>query len=76
MNSPRFAGIFRWALQSRSWRRPEYIDRRGNMTGFDSDSNYWSYDRGSGICMNYGTGRMCVGEGYSESATSRRQSPS
>ena len=40
------------------------IDNRGNMNGMDSHMNPWSYDAGSKTYMNYGTGRMCVGEGY------------
>jgi hypothetical protein len=43
------------------------IDRRGNMRGYDADSNPWSYDSGSKTYMNYGTGRMCIGEGYARS---------
>ena len=40
------------------------IDRRGNMNGLDSNMNSWSYDNGSKTYFNYGTGRMCTGEGY------------
>ncbi len=43
------------------------IDSRGSMRGFDADANYWSYDSGSKVYMNYGTGRMCIGEGYARS---------
>jgi hypothetical protein len=38
-------------------------DRRGNMNGYDSDMNYWSYDRSTGSYYNYGTGKTCTGSG-------------
>lgn len=39
------------------------IDQRGNMTGRDAGGNTWTYDQGSGTYLNFGTGRMCVGQG-------------
>lgn len=44
-----------------SWRTQ--IQPNGSMSGTDSQGNYWTYDRNSGLYMNYGTGRMCTGKG-------------
>lgn len=40
------------------------IDSAGNMNGMDSNYNPWSYNSTSGVYMNYGTGKMCTGSGY------------
>lgn len=32
------------------------VNRNGNMNGFDSQGNYWNYNKGSGMYYNYGTG--------------------
>lgn len=40
------------------------IDRRGNMQGFDGNYNYWQYDNNTKTYQNFGTGTMCIGEGY------------
>lgn len=40
-----------------------HINDNGDMTGFDSNFNSWSYDASSGNYINYGTGVMCMGEG-------------
>lgn len=39
------------------------IDRRGDMSGYDGDGNYWSYDRSTGSYYNFGTGKTCIGSG-------------
>ena len=36
----------------------------GSMRGTDSDMNPWSYNERTKTYINYGTGKMCVGEGY------------
>ena len=36
------------------------IDPSGNMRGFDSNGNSWSYDRGTGTYINYGTGEIRI----------------
>ena len=36
----------------------------GSMRGMDSRMNPWSYDSRTRTYMNYGTGRMCTGRGY------------
>jgi hypothetical protein len=43
------------------------IKPNGSMNGWDSQMNPWSYDSRSKTYMNYGTGKMCVGEGYARS---------
>lgn len=40
------------------------IDQRGNQQGTDANGNMWNYDARSKTYMNYGTGKMCTGEGY------------
>jgi hypothetical protein len=35
----------------------------GSMNGYDSKMNPWSYDATTGTYINYGTGKMCFGEG-------------
>jgi hypothetical protein len=35
-----------------------------SMNGWDSNMNPWNYDSRSKTYFNYGTGKMCVGEGY------------
>jgi hypothetical protein len=45
------------------------IDTRGNMHGFDSNNDYWTYNRGTGTYMNLGTGEMCTGHGYGRICT-------
>lgn len=40
------------------------IQPNGNMRGMDSNMNQWNYDAGSKVYQNYGTGTVCVGEGY------------
>lgn len=32
------------------------IESDGDMSGYDSDYNYWEYDRSTGSYYNYGTG--------------------
>jgi|GEM_PF-4423231 len=32
------------------------IESDGDMSGYDSDSNYWEYDKSTGTYYNYGTG--------------------
>lgn len=39
------------------------IDRRGDMSGYDSNRNYWTYDRSTGSYHNFGTGKTCIGSG-------------
>ncbi len=41
------------------------IESDGSMRGMDSDMNPWSYSSGTGTYMNYGTGEICTGSGYS-----------
>jgi len=36
------------------------IQPNGDMHGLDSDSDYWTYQRGSDTYMNFGTGKTCV----------------
>jgi hypothetical protein len=36
----------------------------GSMRGTDSNMNPWTYDAKSKTYMNYGTGKICTGEGY------------
>jgi hypothetical protein len=45
------------------------IKPNGSMSGTDSNFNMWNYDAGSKTYMNYGTGKMCVGEGYARVCT-------
>lgn len=45
------------------------IRRNGSMTGWDKDLNYWSYDAGTKTYINFGTGTLCVGEGYARVCT-------
>lgn len=40
------------------------IDPRGNQQGTDANGNMWNYNAGTKTYMNYGTGKMCTGEGY------------
>ena len=40
------------------------IDPRGNQRGTDGDGNMWQYDDSTKTYINFGTGRMCTGEGY------------
>lgn len=35
----------------------------GSMHGFDKNSNYWTYDAGTGYYSNLGTGETCYGKG-------------
>lgn len=35
----------------------------GDQRGIDSNGNSWSYNKGSGTYMNYGTGKICTGKG-------------
>ena len=37
------------------------IEPDGDMHGYDAQGNYWTYDRGSGLYMNYGTGEIRFG---------------
>ena len=39
------------------------VDRRGNMSGYDKNGNYWRYDRKTNVYHNYGTGQTCVRQG-------------
>ena len=39
------------------------IKPNGSMRGTDSNLNPWTYDSNSKTYFNYGTGKMCVGEG-------------
>ena len=39
------------------------IQPNGNMQGTDAQGNFWTYNEGSKTYMNFGTGKMCVGEG-------------
>jgi len=45
------------------------IKPNGSMSGTDSNFNMWNYDAGSKTYMNYGIGKMCVGEGYARVCT-------
>jgi hypothetical protein len=40
------------------------IEPNGSMHGFDSNTNYWTYDSRTGTYMNMGTGTICTGKGY------------
>lgn len=40
------------------------IDQRGNQQGTDANGNIWNYNAGTKTYYNYGTGKMCTGEGY------------
>ena len=40
------------------------IDQRGNQQGMDSSGNVWNYNAQTKTYMNFGTGKMCTGEGY------------
>lgn len=42
-----------------------HVDDEGNMRGYDSNYNHWNYNRNSVTYINYGTGKMCTGYGYS-----------
>jgi hypothetical protein len=46
----------------KSWQTT--IKPNGSMTGWDGDLNSWTYDSRTKTYFNYGTGRMCFGEGY------------
>lgn len=50
------------ALTGSAWNTT--VKPNGSMNGTDSDFNPWSYDSRTGTYINYGTGKMCVGEGY------------
>jgi len=39
------------------------IKPNGSMNGYDSQMNPWTYDSRTKTYINYGTGKMCVGEG-------------
>ncbi len=39
------------------------IGRRGDMSGYDSNRNYWAYKRSTGSYYNFGTGKTCTGSG-------------
>src|SRR5262249_33703509 len=39
------------------------IEPDGSQHGFDADFNYWRYNAGSKMYINFGTGKMCFGEG-------------
>ena len=45
------------------------IKPNGSMTGFDSDMNMWNYDARSKTYMNFGTGTICIGEGFARVCT-------
>ena len=45
-----------------TWRTE--IKPNGSMNGTDSKFNPWTYDANTKTYINYGTGKMCVGEGY------------
>ena len=34
------------------------ISPSGDMRGYDARGNYWTYDRGTGLYMNHGTGEI------------------
>lgn len=40
------------------------IEPDGDMRGYDSNYNPWTYDSGSGFYQNFGTGETCIGKGY------------
>lgn len=40
------------------------IDPRGNMYGYDSRGNYWTYRQGTGIVEYYDSDRGRYGSGY------------
>ena len=44
-----------------SWRTT--IDSSGNMRGTDKNFNSWTYNSSTGTYINYGTGKMCIGQG-------------
>jgi len=44
-----------------TWRTT--IDSSGNMRGTDKNFNPWSYSSSTGTYINYGTGKVCVGQG-------------
>jgi len=39
------------------------IQPDGSMRGWDKDMNPWTYNAASRLYVNYGTGKICVGEG-------------
>lgn len=39
------------------------IEPNGNQHGMDSHNNAWNYDANTGNYINYGTGKMCFGQG-------------
>ena len=43
------------------------IDEDGDMRGRDADGNSWTYDEGTAVYRNYGTGTTCVGQGAARS---------
>ena len=40
------------------------IEPDGDMRGYDSNYNPWSYDSRTGYYYNFGTGENCIGKGY------------
>jgi hypothetical protein len=47
----------------RNWQNT--YDSRGNSYGIDGRGRAWSYDRGSGMYYNYGSGAVRYGSGQS-----------
>jgi hypothetical protein len=39
------------------------VQPNGSMQGFDKNFHPWNYDANTKMYINYGTGKMCVGEG-------------
>ncbi|WP_152521655.1 hypothetical protein [Marinimicrobium sp. LS-A18] len=39
-----------------------YFSENGDMKGYDSNQNYWTYTESSGYYINYGTGKSCYGK--------------
>ena len=40
------------------------VEPDGDMRGYDSNYNPWSYDSRTGYYYNFGTGENCIGKGY------------
>lgn len=45
------------------------IQSNGNMNGVDAKGNMWDYNRQTGTYMNYGTGTICTGSGYTRTCS-------
>jgi len=73
--------VYRWNRQSDGTMRVDGMNPRtgsmwnqtikpdGSMRGTDSNFNQWSYDPRSKLYMNYGTGKICTGQGYARVCT-------